>query len=75
MANIKIEFSPKECLRVFEVLNNYKKALDSGLKKPKKNGFIDIIYVRQTMNIDYAKIETKELKKLCDVFERGARGF
>lgn len=73
--SVKVEFSPKECLRVFEVLNNYKKALDDGIKKPKKNGWIDILYVRQTMPVDYAKTETKDLKKLCDIFERGARGF
>lgn len=75
MADKCIEFSTRECVRIYEILGQYKKAIDEGLKKPKKNGWIDINYVRQSMPIDLAKKETKDLKKLCDVFERCVRGF
>ena len=71
---VKIEFSPVECKRISKVLEQFRRAIDAGLKKPKKNGEIDIKYLRKTMDLENAKTEAKELKKLCSVFDSALKG-
>lgn len=75
MASKCIEFNNRECLRIYEILGQYKKAIDEGLRKPKKNGYIDLHPIRESMPVELAKKESKDLKQICDVFEKCVRGF